>query len=262
MEPHGTAPAVSLVDLTRLPRHVAIILDGNGRWAQERGRERADGHEQGSHAVRQVVRACRRLGIQALTLFAFSEQNWNRPRFEVEALMELLRSYLISEHDELVDNSIRLRAIGRVHKLPERVREVLDPLVQETASLDGMTLTLALSYGGREELLDAARALAAKVARGEVAPESIDEQTFELSIPSVDVGQVDLLIRTGGEQRISNFMLWGAAYAELYFSNKRWPDFEDQDLFDAIAMYQGRQRRFGRVGSAVEVVPSLGESAE
>ncbi|MFW5925195.1 MAG: polyprenyl diphosphate synthase [Myxococcota bacterium] len=240
------------MDLTRLPRHVAIIMDGNGRWAQQRGRPRTEGHRDGSQAVRRVVRAARRLGLDALTLYAFSEQNWNRPAIEVFALMELLRDYLVSEREELLDNGIRLRAVGRVHKLPERVGEVLEPLVRESAHLEGMTLSLCLSYGGREEIADAARSLAASVAEGRITPEAVDEHALGAQIPSVDVGPVDLLVRTGGEQRISNFMLWGAAYAELYFSPTLWPEYQVSDLYEAVAAYQRRERRYGQVPSDVE----------
>ncbi|MEM9067587.1 MAG: polyprenyl diphosphate synthase [Myxococcota bacterium] len=249
-----------LVDLQRLPRHVAIIMDGNGRWAQAQGAGRSVGHQEGSHSVRQIVRAARRLGVDALTLYAFSEQNWFRPGPEVSALMELLRDFLISEREELLENGIRLRAVGRTSKLPARVREVLDALIAETADNDGMTLTLALSYGGREEIVDAARRLATRVHEGELQPDAIDEGMLEAVIPSADVGRVDLLIRTGGEQRISNFLLWGAAYAELYFTERLWPDFDEEDLYEAIAAYQRRDRRFGRVVPAPAIdVARVGE---
>lgn len=221
-------------------------MDGNGRWANAQGRIRTVGHREGSNSVRTIVRSARRVGIQALTLYAFSEQNWARPAQEVTALMELLRDYLVSEREELLENGIRLRAVGRVDKLPTRVREILDPLVEETAHLDGMTLTLALSYGGREEILDAMRSVAERVQSGALALDAIDEECVEAAIPSAAVGRVDLLIRTGGEQRISNFLLWGCAYAELYFTDRLWPDFDEKELYAALAAYQGRDRRFGR----------------
>ncbi|MBC7171725.1 MAG: di-trans,poly-cis-decaprenylcistransferase, partial [Polyangiaceae bacterium] len=245
--PRGSSAHLSLVDLHRLPKHVAIIMDGNGRWAQSLGRVRTSGHEQGSHAVRRIVRSSRRLGVEALTLYAFSEQNWNRPPYEVSALMELLRRFLVSERDELLDNGIRLRAIGRTSRLPERVREVLEPLAEETKDLTGMTLSLALSYGGREELVDAARIIAERAQRGELDPADVDEALIDSLLASSDVGPVDLMIRTGGEQRVSNFLLWGAAYAELHFTPKLWPDFEEADLYAAVAAFQGRERRFGLV---------------
>lgn len=235
------------VDKGRLPKHVAIVMDGNGRWAESLGSPRAHGHETGSEAVRRIVTACRELGVEALTLYAFSEQNWQRPEEEVHALMCLLREFLASERREILDNAIRLRAVGRIERLPELVREVLDPLVQESRDNEGMVLTLALSYGGREEIADAARKLAHDVAAGRLNPDDVDEKTLAARLPSMRVGPVDLLIRTGGEQRVSNFLLWGLAYAELYFSEKLWPDMEAQDLHDAISAYQQRQRRFGRV---------------
>lgn len=246
--PHGTRGRV-LVDVSRLPRHVAITMDGNGRWALSQGQPRPTGHRAGSDAVRRVVRACRRLGLPALTLYAFSAQNWHRPRFEVDALMGLLREFLVKERAEILDHHIRLIAVGAVDRLPASVREVLDPLVEESAHHEGMTLSLALSYGGQEEITDAARALARRVLAGELDPEAIEPAHLEGEMGSMDVGPVDLLIRTGGEQRISNFLLWGAAYAELYFSDKLWPDYEQSDLFEAISAYQTRDRRFGRAAS-------------
>ncbi|MGF1469393.1 MAG: polyprenyl diphosphate synthase [Sandaracinaceae bacterium] len=240
------------VDLRRLPRHVAIIMDGNGRWAQQQGLFRASGHREGSEAVRRVVRGCRRLGIEALTLYAFSEQNWERPPGEVEALMELLREFLLGEREELIDHRIRLRAVGRSHRLPPRVRTVLDPLAEETAQFDRMTLTLALSYGGQEEIADAAREIARQAAEGTLDPDRVDERLLGAVLPSMEVGPVDLLIRTGGELRISNFLLWGAAYAELCFVPVLWPDFQVADLYGAVAAYQRRDRRFGRVSCGVD----------
>jgi undecaprenyl diphosphate synthase len=242
---------VPSLDQVRLPRHIAIIMDGNGRWAQGQGRARTLGHEEGSKAVRTIVREARRLGVSALTLYAFSEQNWQRPDHEVEALMALLRAYLVDERSELMDNEIRLRAVGRRHKLPESVREVLEPLERDTAHLTKMTLTLAISYGGREELVDAARALACEAKAGTLDPASIDEKMLEAAMPSTDVGPVDLLIRTGGEQRISNFLIWSSAYAELVFTDTLWPDMTEADLHEAIATYQRRERRFGLVPSAI-----------
>lgn len=259
--PRGTSrPVLTLVDVKNIPRHVAIIMDGNGRWALSQGEERTAGHREGSRAVRRIVRAARRLGVEALTLYAFSEQNWKRPPLEVAALMELLRDFLVSERDELIDNDIRLRTVGRKEKLPRRVREVLDPLEAETAHLEGMTLSLALSYGGREEITDATRRIAERVARGDLDPSEIDEALVDAAVPSVSVGPVDLLIRTGGDQRISNFLLWGLAYAELYFTPRLWPEMEAQDLHEAIETFQGRERRFGQVISDVEPISRLPEA--
>lgn len=234
-----------LIDVQNLPRHVAIIMDGNGRWAEHKGEVRSVGHREGSDAVRRIVRSARRMGIKALTLYAFSEQNWHRPQAEVTALMELLRDFLVSEREELLENGIRLRAIGRLDKLPPRVREVLDPLEEETRDLTGMTLTLALSYGGREELADAAKQIAQRVEAGELSANDVTEALLDGCVPSVEVGRVDLLIRTGGEQRVSNFLLWGVAYAELYFTGEYWPDFDEKSLYTAVQSYQQRERRFG-----------------
>ncbi len=241
---------MGLVDVSRLPRHVAIIMDGNGRWAQSRGKPRTAGHQRGADAVRATMRAARRLGIPALTLYAFSEQNWDRPEEEINALVDLLCECLISERSELVDNEIRLAAIGRLHKLPHRARTKLAALTSETEAFDGMTMTLALSYGGREEIADAARDLARRARDGAVDPNDIDEDVLEALMPSMNVGPVDLLIRTGGEQRISNFLLWGSAYAEFYFTDELWPDFDANSLYYAIQTYQGRERRFGLVPDA------------
>lgn len=186
------------------------------------------------------------MGIEALTMYAFSEQNWQRPLVEVTSLMELLSEFLITERSELIDNGIRLRAIGRRSELPRPVRQVLEALEADTKDLSKMTLTLALSYGGQEEITDACRDIAERVRSGELACEAIDEALVGAAIPSVDVGQVDLLIRTGGEQRISNFLLWGAAYAELVFTDRLWPDMQAEDLHEAVCSYQTRDRRFGR----------------
>jgi len=232
-----------------LPGHVGIIMDGNGRWAQARGQGRALGHREGAAAVRRTVRAARRLGLRALTLYAFSEQNWARPEEEVDALMQLLRDFLLSERDEILDNGIRLNAIGNLGRLPALVRGILDPLRSESAGNDEMVLTLALSYGGREEIASAARELAKAVAAGRIRPDDVTTDALRAHMPSLSVGDPDLVIRTGGERRISNFLLYGLAYAELHFADVLWPDFTERDLFAAIASYQSRERRFGHVGA-------------
>ncbi len=239
---------VTFVEARNLPKHVGIIMDGNGRWAELRGKPREIGHKAGSDAVRRVVRAARRLGLDALTLYAFSEQNWARPEGEVDALMGLLREFLVSEREEIVDNNIRLVAIGNLERLPEPVREVLDPLRNASAPNHAMTLALALSYGGQEEIATAARELAREVKAGTLDPEAIDVAALNARLPSLSVGAPDLILRTGGEQRISNFLLFGAAYAELAFTDRLWPDFDVEDLFIAIASYQRRERRFGLAG--------------
>ncbi|WP_437753134.1 polyprenyl diphosphate synthase [Sorangium sp. So ce1389] len=231
---------MNLVEARNLPRHVGIIMDGNGRWAELRGEPREAGHKAGSAAVRRIVRVCRRLGVEALTLYAFSEQNWARPRNEVDALMGLLREFLVSERGEILENDIRLVAIGDISRLPEVVREVLDPLRKASSANMRMTLALALSYGAREEIAAAARELAMEAVAGRLDPESIDGALLAARLPSLSVGEPDLIIRTGGEQRLSNFLLYGAAYAELSFTERLWPDFTEDDLFAAIATYQRR----------------------
>jgi undecaprenyl diphosphate synthase len=243
-----------LIEARNLPSHVGIIMDGNGRWAQMRGLPRVQGHREGSAAVRRIVRAARRLGLRALTLYAFSEQNWARPGDEVDALMSLLSEYLVSEHDEILGNGIRLAAVGDLGRLPPEVRGVLDPLRNESANNAEMTLTLALSYGGREEIAAAARALAEDALNGKIKTEQITEKALHARIPSVAVGDPDLVIRTGGERRISNFLLYGLAYAELWFTDVLWPEFDVADLYAGIASYQGRERRFGKVGKPAAVL--------
>jgi undecaprenyl diphosphate synthase len=242
------------VEARNLPSHIGIIMDGNGRWAQLRGKARVDGHREGSRAVRRIVRAARRLGVRALTLYAFSEQNWARPDVEVDALMQLLREFLLSERDDILDNGIRLNAIGNLGRLPAVVRAVLDPLRQDSSAREEMTLTLALSYGGREEIATAARELAREVAAGRIELDAITEESLRGRMPSLTVGDPDLVIRTGGERRISNFLLYGLAYAELHFADVLWPDFTEADLYAAIASYQSRERRFGLVGKPAEPV--------
>jgi undecaprenyl diphosphate synthase len=240
-----------IVEARNLPSHVGIIMDGNGRWAQLRGEERVEGHREGSKAVRRIVRAARRLGLKALTLYAFSEQNWARPEDEVDTLMVLLRDFLLSERDEILDHGIRLNAVGNLARLPGLVRGVLDPLRSDSADHDQMTLTLALSYGGREEIAAVARELATEVASGRMRPEDVTAESLRGRMPSLAVGDPDLVIRTGGERRISNFLLYGLAYAELHFTDALWPDFSEADLYTAIESYQRRERRFGLVGKGV-----------
>ena len=215
-------------------------MDGNGRWAQLRGEAREEGHRRGSRAVRRVVRASRRLGLHALTLYAFSEQNWERPGGEVDALMGLLAEFLSSEREEILQNDIRLVAIGDLSRLPPFVRSALDPLADASEHNAGMTLALALSYGAREEIALVARSLAMEARAGALDPDAIDAKLIAARMPSLSVGDPDMILRTGGEQRLSNFLLYGAANAELVFSNTLWPDFEERHLFEAIATYQER----------------------
>jgi len=229
----------------RLPRHVGIIMDGNGRWAQSHGRPRLDGHRAGADSVRDITRASRELGIEALTLYAFSSQNWARPAEEVAGLMQLLREFLIDERSEILDNQIRLEAIGDVEKLPPMVKEPLDELRATSANNTGMTLTLALSYGGRESIVRAIRDIARDAAAGTLRPEDLDVDRVTGYLPTSKLPPLDFLIRTSGEQRISNFMLWEIAYAELMFTEVLWPEFRREHLYKCLEEYAARERRFG-----------------
>jgi undecaprenyl diphosphate synthase len=236
---------MSETETRRLPRHVGIIMDGNGRWAQRQGRPRLDGHRIGADSVRDITRAARELGIEALTLYAFSSQNWQRPVDEVAGLMQLLREYLLGERSEILDNAIRLEAIGDVERLPPMVKEPLDELRAASAANHGMTLTLALSYGGRESITRAVRAAVRDAAVGRLAPEDVDVDRFNSYLPTARLPPLDLLIRTSGEQRISNFMLWEIAYAELIFVDVLWPEFRRKHLYGCLDQYAARERRFG-----------------
>jgi undecaprenyl diphosphate synthase len=236
-----------------LPRHVAIIMDGNGRWAKRRGLPRIEGHRKGADSVREVTRAARELGIEALTLYAFSSQNWDRPIEEVRMLMALLRDYLVDERSEILDNQIRLVSIGNTDKLPDFVREPLFELQEASAKNTGMTLCLALSYGGREAIVDAAGKLVERVLAGEIRLQDVNQLSFAESLCTHDLPPLDLVVRTSGEQRLSNFLLWEVAYAELYFTDTEWPDFKRDELMDAIAAYQNRERRFGLTSDQVKL---------
>jgi undecaprenyl diphosphate synthase len=228
-----------------LPRHVAIIMDGNGRWAEARGLPRVAGHREGSEAVRAVTRTARRVGVPALTLYAFSTENWARPDEEVGALMSLLAEFLESELPEMMENGIRLNAIGDLSRLPASVRSRLDAVRAATAGNTGMILTLALSYGGRQEIVQAARRAAA--AKGA----ALEAEDLEAALWTAGLPELDLLVRTSGERRISNFLLWQCAYAEMVFSDVLWPDFRDEQLLRTIEDFQGRERRFGLTGAQV-----------
>ena len=232
-------------DIPRLPRHVAIIMDGNGRWARSQGHPRIFGHREGAKSVKEVVRAAREIGISALTLFAFSEQNWDRPPDEVDALMELLYKYVLEERSEIIANQIRLIAIGELDRLPSHVRQPLFALISESEKNQGMILCLALSYSGREDILRATRKVAEDVRSGRIDSDEINEVLFEARLATSQLPPLDLLIRTSGEFRLSNFLLWQAAYAELYFTPLMWPEFRREQLLAAVASFQGRERRFG-----------------
>ena len=227
------------------PRHVAIIMDGNGRWAKKRLLPRIAGHKQGVEAVRRISRAARKLGIEVLTLYAFSSENWRRPEEEVRDLMGLLRHFLASELDELVSEGVKLRVIGAWRKLSPDLVAMIDGAIARTAGNPGPTLVIALNYGAQAELAEAARLLADKAKSGEIDPAAIDERAFAAALDTGDLPPLDLLIRTSGEQRLSNFLLWQAAYAEFLFVDTLWPDFDEKALADALGEYGRRQRRFG-----------------
>ena len=235
------------LDPAKLPRHVAVIMDGNGRWARQRLMNRIKGHEKGSETVRTVVRASRELDISVLTLYAFSTENWQRPKTEVSALMMLLERFLKSERKEMMDNDIRLNAIGQIDRLPDFVRKVLEEIMQVTGQNRSMTLNLALSYGARNEIVRMVRSIAEKSISGDIAPEAISEQLVSDHLYTADFPDPDLLIRTSGEMRISNFLLWQIAYSEIYVTKTLWPDFSKEEYIQILKEYQQRERRFGKV---------------
>ncbi len=235
------------------PRHIAIIMDGNGRWAKARGLPRVAGHAEGVHSVRAVVRECRKLGVEALTLYSFSTENWKRPAAEVDALMGLLVHYLEVERSEILDNDIRLTHAGDATRLPENVQEALYELEGASAHCSSMALNLALSYGAREEITRAVRSIAARVAAGELAVDDIEEATIDASLDTAGLPDPDLVIRTSGELRLSNFLLWQVAYAELYVTDLAWPDFRVPQLHEALEAFGRRQRRFGKTGEQLTV---------
>lgn len=232
----------------KLPTHIAIIMDGNGRWARERGLlDRIRGHEAGSQSVRLAVRACGELGIKALTLYAFSVENWSRPKAEVAALMQLLESFLQQELDEIRQNNVRLVVSGRIADLPESTQKILNDTIKSSVDNTGLILNLALSYGGRAEILDAVKRIAAESKTGALDPATLTEEDIARRLYHPEIPDPDLLIRTSGEMRVSNFLLWQIAYTEIYVSSVLWPDFRRKHLFEAILNYQSRERRFGKV---------------
>lgn len=237
---------IDKIDKNKLPGHLAVIMDGNGRWAQLKGLFRTAGHEKGANAVKEVVEGCGKLGVKYLTLYAFSTENWNRPKMEVKTLMNLLVSSLKKEIKTLEENNIRLNAIGHIDSLPTKARKELKEVMERTKSNDKMILTLALSYGSREEITHMVKAVCHKVKNNIISPETIDESVINEHLYTQNLPDVDLLIRTSGEQRISNFLLWQIAYAELFFTEVLWPDFNKEHLFEAILNYQNRERRFGK----------------
>ncbi|MDE6339230.1 MAG: isoprenyl transferase [Muribaculaceae bacterium] len=240
------------LDPARLPQHVAIIMDGNGRWARMRARERSDGHAEGVNSVTRITRFSSDIGIKYLTLYAFSTENWNRPQAEVDMLMNLIGWTIRRETPDLVANNVKIHILGETDRLPEEVRKSLLDGVEATAHCTGLNLLLCLSYSSRWELTKAARELAGKAARGEISPEEIDENKLADSLSTHGIPDPDLLIRTGGEERISNFLLWQIAYSELYFTPVLWPDFDNSAYLDALIDYQKRERRFGKTSDQVK----------
>ena len=240
------------INKDNLPKHLAIIMDGNGRWAKQQGMLRAFGHENGAKSVRMAVETCARLGVQNLTLYAFSTENWNRPKMEVDLLMKLLISSLRKEFQTLTDNNIRLNAIGNLDMLPKSTKKELLAAIEKTKNNDRMTLTLALSYGSREEIVNAVKIISDKVKNNIISIDGIDESIINQHLYTQNLPDVDLLIRTSGEHRISNFLLWQIAYAELYFTDVLWPDFKEEDLYEAIVSYQKRERRFGKTSEQIK----------
>ena len=240
------------INKDNLPKHLAIIMDGNGRWAKQQGFMRAFGHENGTKSVRLTVEACAKLGIQNLTLYAFSTENWNRPKIEVDTLMKLLINSLKNELNTLNQNNIRLQSIGNLDLLPASAQKELQSVIKQTENNTRMTLTLALSYGAREELIHAIKAISLKVKNNIISPDAIDESIINKHLYTHNLPDVDLLIRTSGEHRISNFLLWQIAYSELYFTAVLWPDFKEEDLYEAILSYQKRERRFGKTSEQIK----------
>ncbi|MFT6380044.1 MAG: undecaprenyl diphosphate synthase [Akkermansiaceae bacterium] len=228
-----------------IPRHIAVIMDGNGRWAEARGLPRKAGHRAGAESVREAVDACLELGVEFITLYAFSSENWSRPQKEIEALMKLLEQFLKTKEKEFMKKNVRLRTIGQTHLLPDSCRAQLDKVVSETAENTALTVILALSYGSREEITDATRRIAQKISSGELAAENITKDTIAEHLDTTDFPDPDLLIRTSGEFRLSNFLLWQLSYAEFYISKKNWPDFRKSDFRKAVEDYSRRHRRFG-----------------
>lgn len=251
-EPNVEMDLLSKIDKNRVPKHLAIIMDGNGRWAKEQGRPRAFGHKNGVSTVRKVLEACSEVGVSYLTLYAFSTENWKRPKLEVETLMTLLATSLRKELTSLMKNDVCLRAIGDLNKLPKRAQKELYEVFEATKNNKNITLTLALNYGSREEIVRMVKEISNKIVNNELEVEEIDEIIINNHLYTFTLPDVDLLIRTSGEQRISNYLLWQIAYSELYFTEVHWPDFDRTNLFEAIINYQNRERRFGKTSEQIE----------
>ncbi|MEM9373226.1 MAG: isoprenyl transferase [Planctomycetota bacterium] len=241
-DPRGLLPEVPP---SRIPRHIAVIMDGNGRWAEERGFPRAFGHQAGAAGVREVITASVRLGVEVLTLYSFSSENWRRPGDEIQSLMRLCIAYCEGEREELLRHNIRVRIIGRRAGMPGDVLEALDALTEATSGCSGLTLCLAINYGARDEIVDAVRAIAGQARSGRLDPESIDEAMIAANLNTAGLPDPDLLIRTGGEMRLSNYLLWQLSYAEIYVTDQHWPDFTEASLHEAVRTFACRKRRFG-----------------
>lgn len=243
---------IEQIDKDRIPKHVAVIMDGNGRWAKQKGMPRVFGHKNGVKSVRSTIEIAGELGIEALTLYAFSTENWNRPKLEVKTLMSLLVSSLKNEVKNLQKNKVKLQAIGNLNLLPEKARKELNEVIDSTSNNTGVILTLALSYGAREEITQAIQKISQKIVNKELTTEEITEKVINNHLYTFTLPDVDLLIRTSGEQRISNFLLWQIAYSEIYFTNVLWPEFGKEDFLKAILNYQNRERRFGKTSEQIE----------
>ena len=242
-----------LVNTYNIPQHVAIIMDGNGRWAKQKGGTRLLGHKNGANSVNEVVEAAVEIGVKNLTLYAFSTENWNRPKLEIDGLMSLLVNTIESRLAKLLKYNVRLRTIGSIESLPKNVQSALRDAIKKSENNTGMNLILALSYSSKWEITNTVKQIAEKVKTGEISPESINEDTINQHLATFGIPDPELLIRTSGEMRISNFLLWQIAYTELYFTPKLWPDFTKEDFFEAIYNYQHRERRFGKTGDQITV---------
>jgi undecaprenyl diphosphate synthase len=240
------------IDLNKVPLHVAIIMDGNGRWAAQRGSDRIFGHQHGVDAVRASIKAAAGIGVKYLTLYAFSTENWNRPKLEVEALMSLLVNVIKSESKELLKNNIRLKTIGDRDSLPKRVRNEVDKMVEKLSKNTGLTVVMALSYSSRWEIINAVKSIINDVKKGKIEAHDISQELFPNYLSTAKIPDPELMIRTSGEKRLSNFLLWQLAYAELYFTSKLWPDFSEEDFWEAIFNYQQRERRFGMTSEQIK----------
>lgn len=257
MTAEDQAAQQELMALGTLPRHIAIIMDGNGRWAVEKSLPRAAGHQQGIESVRDIVKASSQLGIGFLTVYAFSMENWKRPRTEINILMGLLQHYLQQEIDELDANNVRLKAIGKLNALPKTVQKMLNECIERTSGNTGLTLTLSLSYSGRWDIVRAVQMIALDTRRGKLSPEDITEELFSNYLLTATMPDPDLLIRTSGEMRLSNYLLWESAYSEIYITDRLWPDFRRNDLYEAIGNYMCRERRFGMTSQQIN--PAAGQ---